>query len=191
MKNCDGMPHAPYRDMRAIILVLAASTAGIATGCSQTCHTEVTNSATAQRTNFEGDVDACNTHDYCAPLCADVFKIDQTDISTCEITKLEQDTVSVRVVVNDAARCEAGATDLYFGWGDDEGYEDDDGCDDSSCDSDDSGDGSTDSSDDGSTDSGDDGGDDGGDDCTDDAAHVQPGAGHHVLAPKLNEVPKR
>jgi hypothetical protein len=176
--------------MRAIILVLAASTAGIATGCSQTCHTEVSNSATAQRTNFESDIDACNTHDYCAPLCADVFKINQTDISTCEITKLEPSAVSVRVVVNDAARCESGATDSYLGWGDDEGYEDDDGCDDSSCDSDD---GSTDSSDDGSTDDGStDDGDDGDDgDDTDDAAHVQPGGGHHVLVPKLNAVPKR
>jgi hypothetical protein len=180
--------------MRAILLVLAASTAGIATGCSQTCHTEVSNSATAQRTDFEGDVDACNTHDYCAPLCADIFKINQTDISTCEITKLEQSSVSVRVVVNDAARCESGATDSYLGWGDDEGYEDDDGCDDGSCDSDDSG-YEDDSGDDGSTDSGDDGGgddgggDDGGD--TDDAVHVQPGAGHHVLAPKLNAVPVR
>lgn len=179
--------------MRAILLVLAASTAGLASGCSQTCHTEVSNSATAQRTDFEGDVDACNAHEYCAPLCADIFKINQADISTCEITKLELSTVSVRVVVNDAARCESGATDAYFGWGDDDGYEDDDGtCDDGSCDSDDSG-YQDDSGDDGSTDSGDDGGDDGGDsgDDTDDAVHVQPGAGHHVLAPKLNAVPKR
>src|ERR1700734_599216 len=116
--------------MRAIIFVLVASTAGIATGCSQTCHTEVSNSATSQRASFESDIAACNASDYCAPLCADIFKINQTDISTCEITKLAQSSVSVRVVVNDAARCEAGATDIYLGWGDDEGYEDDDGCDD-------------------------------------------------------------
>ncbi|HEY1549117.1 MAG TPA: hypothetical protein VGG28_14935 [Kofleriaceae bacterium] len=188
--------------MRAILLVLAASTAGIATGCSQTCHTEVSNSATAQRTGFDGEIDACNTHDYCAPLCADIFKINQADISTCEITKLELSAVSVRVVVNDAARCEAGADDLYLGWGDDEGYEDDDGCDDGSCDSDDSGYQDDSGDDDGSTDTGDDdgGGDDGGgdDDGGDDdaAVHARPTHGHYVLAPytlapKLNVVPKR
>ena len=185
--------------MRAILFVLAAATAGLAAGCSQTCDTHVENTATAQRVGFEAEVDACNTQSNCGPLCRDVFQINQGDISACEITKIDTSTFTVRVVVNDTARCQAGADDAYIGWGDDEGYEDDDGCDDDSCSDGSTDDGGDDGSDDGSTDDGssDDGGDDSGDDSgddggdSDDAVHVKPGVGQHVLAPKLNEVPRR
>lgn len=168
------------------VLLLAASVV-LAAGCTDVCHPQASNTAIVQRPGFEAEIDACNTQSVCAPLCADVFKVNQTDIMTCEVTKLEASTATIKVVVSDPARCESGGDDVYLDWGDDDGYEDDSGCDDSSCD-----DGSTDDgTDDGSTDDGstDDGGDTGDDGSTDDAAHVHPAprsvAPTHVLAPPL------
>jgi len=168
--------------MRALLLAVVLA------GCTDVCHSQVSNQATTQRTAFEAEIAACTNQNNCVPLCTDVFQIHATDVADCEIQKSDLSTVTVRVIVNDAARCEAGATDLYLGWGDDDGYEDDDGCDDGSCD-----DGSTDDGgDDGSTD---DGGDDGGDsgdsgddggDGTDDATpHLPAGSAvHYTLAPQ-------
>jgi len=169
--------------MRRLLLASVVSLA--AAGCTDVCHPQVSNTAIVQRPGFEAEIDACNAQSVCAPLCADVFKVNQGDIMMCEVTKLEPSTATVKVIVSDPARCEAGGDDLYLDWGDDDGYEDDSGCDDSSCD-DGTDDGST---DDGSTDDGTDDGstDDGTDDGTTDVAHVHPGrvAPTHVLAPPL------
>jgi hypothetical protein len=157
--------------MRALMLL------ALLAGCTDVCHSQVANQATVQRPGFEAEIEACNAESVCAPLCRDVFKIQATDISTCEVTKLDASVATVRVVVNDQARCEAGATDLYLDWGDD----DDGTCDDGSCDDD----GSTDDgTDDGSTDDGtDDGSTDDG--STDDAVHLPAGSNRsYTLAPR-------
>jgi hypothetical protein len=166
--------------MRVLILASFA----VLTGCTDVCHPQVTNTAVVQRPGFEAEIDACNTQFVCKPLCADVFKIDASDIVVCEVTKLELSSATIKVMVNDPARCESGADDIYLDWGDDTGYEDDSGCDDGSCD-DGTDDGSTDdgSTDDGSTDDG--STDDGStDDGTTDAAHLHTTPAH-TLAPKL------
>ncbi len=151
------------------------------------CHSQVSNQTTTQRTAYEADITACNAQNECVPLCKDVFQIQAVDIASCEIRKSDLSTVTVRVIVNDPARCEAGATDAYLDWGDDDGYEDDNGCDndDGSCD-DGSADDGDDGSDDGSTDDGstDDGSSDDG--STDDAVPHVPAAApgvHYTLAP--------
>jgi hypothetical protein len=150
--------------MRALLLAV------LATGCTQVCHTQVSNETTTQRTAFEADIAAC-TQGTCVQLCADVFQIHATDIAMCQLEKEATSTITVRVIVNDPARCEAGADDIYLDWGDDDGYEDDSGDDSNDGYQDDSGDGYED-------DSGDDGSTDG---STDDGG-AHPGL--HALAPQ-------
>jgi hypothetical protein len=172
--------------MRILVFAAFAATTAAASGCANECRPRVSNQTTVQQTPFSADIQACQTQGTCFSLCRDVFKISATDIVSCEIQKMGPSTVTVRVIVSDPARCEAGADDVYLDWGDDTGYEDASGCDDDSCDDGSTDDGSTDGSTDdgGSTDGGStDGGstDDGGDGSTD-AAHV---AAHRpiVVAP--------
>jgi ferredoxin len=170
--------------MRALILAV------LATGCTQVCHTQVSNEKTTQSTAFQTDIAACTGQNNCVQLCADVFQIQASDIATCQLEKQATSTITVRVIVNDPARCEAGADDIYLDWGDDDGYEDDSGCDDDSC-----SDGSTDDGDDGDDGDGGDGStDDGGDGTTDDGGDgdaiphlpaTHAGA-HYSLAPQRN-----